>query len=464
MRLKINTVTLGDAYKYVHWRQIPKGTTAMASYVESRGSDTGIDYTRPFGMQGFIIDYLKGNVIKKWMIDEAVELIGEVFGTHEYFNEKGFRRLLEVHKGKLPIRIKTVKEGTRLPLHNIHSWCESTDDEFAWIVPWIETMLLRAAWYGTTVCTISSAVRDIEKEFAEICGCPLNPFFLNDFGARGVSSHESSEIGGAGHLVNYLGTDNIEALRWAKNRYGKVATGYSVYATEHSTTTIYLKTGEKTAYTWFLTDVPKDKIISIVPDSYNYEDAVRIILGKELKHMILARTAPTVIRPDSGDPVEMSLKTVQWLWEDFGGTTNAKGFKVLNPLVRVIYGDGINLKSIRAILQNLVDNGFSIENIIFGMGGKLLQADVNRDTFQNACKLCWAIVDGEERDIFKDPATSSAKKSKKGRQKLILLDGQYKTVRQDEYLDYPDQLVTVFENGKLKNKITFDQIRENALK
>lgn len=96
------------------------------------------------------------------------------------------------------------------------------------------------------------------------------------------------------------------------------------------------------------------------------------------------------------------------------------------------------------------------------MGGKLLQADVNRDTFQNACKLCWAIVDGEERDIFKDPVTSSAKKSKKGRQKLILIDGQYKTVRQDEFLDYPDQLVTVFENGKLLNRLTFDQIRKNA--
>jgi nicotinamide phosphoribosyltransferase len=462
MRLRINTVLLADAYKYVHWRQIPKGTTAMASYSESRGTDIGIDYTRPFGMQGFIMDYLRGNVIKKWMIDEAVELLGEVFGTHEYFNEKGFRRLLEVHKGKLPLRIKTVKEGTKLPLHNIQNWCESTDDEFAWLVPWIETMLLRAAWYGTTVCTVSSAVRDIEKEFAEICGCDLNPFKLNDFGARGVSSHESAEIGGAAHLVNYLGTDNMEGLRWAKHRYGKVATGYSVYATEHSTTTIYLKTGEKKAYTWFLTDAPKDKIVSIVPDSYDYENAVRNILGKELKHLILARTAPTVIRPDSGDPIEISLKTAQWLWEDFGGTVNEKGFKVLNPLVRILYGDGINLKSIRVILNNLVDNGFSMENIIFGMGGKLLQADVNRDTFQNACKLCWAIVDGKEIEIYKDPATSSAKKSKKGRQKLIFIDGQYKTVRQDEYPDYPDQLVTVFENGKLLNKLTFDQVRANA--
>lgn len=462
MRLRVNTVMLGDAYKYTHWRQIPKGTTRMGSYIESRGTDTGISYTRCFGMQGFIIDYLQGVVIKKWMIDEAVELLGEVFGTNEYFNEKGFRRLLEVHKGKLPLIIKCAPEGIKLPLHNIQVWCESTDPEFAWLEPWVETMLLRAAWYGTTVCTISSAVRDIEKEFAEICGCELNPFFLNDFGARGVSSHESSEIGGSGHAVIYLGSDNMEALRWAKHRYGKVATLYSVYATEHSTTTIYLKTGESKAYRHFLTDAPPDKIVSIVPDSYDYENAVCNILGVELKHLILARTAPTVIRPDSGDPIEMSLKTVQWLWERFGGTTNAKGFKVLHPLVRVLYGDGINLKSIRLILQNLVDHGFSIENIIFGMGGKLLQADVNRDTFQNACKLCWAIVDGEEIEIFKDPKTSSAKKSKKGRLKLILVDGELKTVPEKEFPEYPCNLIVKFENGKLKNRVTFDQVRKNA--
>lgn len=466
MRLQVNTVLMGDAYKYTHWLQYPKNLRKVYAYIESRGTKLKIPYTVFFGLQGFIKDYLEGKVIEAWMIDEAKELLGEVFGTHEYFNEKGFRRLLEKHDGKLPIRIKAVREGKKVKLKNVLVTIESTDSEFAWVVQWIETMLLRAIWYPKGVATISSAVKDVEKKYAAICGAPLNIFFLNDFGARGVSSHESAEIGGAAHLVNYFGTDTIEGIRWAKRRYGNVACGYSVFATEHSTTTIYTKNGELNAYTHFLNTVPADKLISIVIDSYDTENAIKNLLGGALKNKILGRKAPTVFRPDSGDPVEMSLKVVSWLYEIFGGTVNEKGFKVLNPLVRVIYGDGINLDSIDAICNNLVTNGFSTENIVFGMGGKLLQSSVDRDTFMDACKVCYAELETENgivgMDIYKDPITDTGKKSKRGQLKLINLNGELTTVRKEEYPDIADELVVVFENGELFNEIDFATVRANA--
>lgn len=463
MRLKVNLVLLADAYKYCHWLQLPEGVEKMVAYIESRGTKLNINYTSVFGLQGFIKDYLKGKVLKKWMIDEAAELLGEVFGTDKYFNKAGFESLLKKYKGKLPVRICAVREGTKVPLHNVLVTIESTDKEFAWIVPWIETMLLRASWYPKAVCTISSAVRDLEREFGAICGSGHNPFFLNDFGARGASSHESAEIGGSAHLVNFLGTDTMEAVRWAKARYGKSANGYSVFASEHSTTTIYGKLGELIAYRNFLTRAPSDKIVSIVVDSYDTEHAVKNLLGGKLYEFIINRNAPTVFRPDSGDPVEMSLKVMTWLWEIFGGTINKKGFKVLNPKVKVIYGDGINLVSIRAILQNLVDNGFSIENIVFGMGGKLLQG-VDRDSFMDACKLCYAEINGVGVDIFKEPKTDKVKASKKGLMKLVVIDGEYKTVATKDYPTLENHLIEIFLNGDLKVDETFDVIRERASK
>lgn len=462
MRLRVNTILLCDAYKYTHWLQLPRGTTRIRGYGESRGSEFEIPYTRSIGLQGFIKDYLEGVIIEEWMIEEAREILGEVFGTDAYFNEAGFRRIIEVHGGKLPIRIKAVKEGRKTALKNILFWVENTDDQLPWLTQWVETMLLRAIWYPKAVCTISSAVRDLEKEFAAICGCDLNPFFLNDFGARGVSSHESAEIGGTAHLAIYLGTDTVEAIRWAKHRYGKSATGHSVFASEHSTTTIYGQLGELTAYTNFLTVAPLDKLVSIVIDSYSDENAVKNLLGGALKDRILnIRIAPTVFRPDSGNPVDKCLEVVGWLWDIFGGTTrtvNGKTFRVLNPKVRVIYGDGINLLSIRAILQNLVDHGYSIENVVFGMGGKLLQG-VNRDTFMDACKACYGIVDGKEVLIFKNPITSSVKKSKAGKMKLIVVDGQDMTVPESEYPEYPDELIEIFVNGVLVHETTFAEIR-----
>lgn len=460
MRLTPNIIFLADLYKDTHWLQLPLGSHSIDAYIEARGTDIPeINYTRVFGIQGFIMDYLEGSVVTQADVEEAAELIGESFGTHEYFNRKGWEKIVNEYGGKLPIKIYAVKEGTRLPLKNVMVYVEGSDDpDVAWVAPWIETCLLRGVWYGTSVCTISSYINDIQVKWNEICGAPFNPFFLNDFGARGVSSHESAEIGGAAHLVNGLGTDTKEAIRWAKSRYGD-AVGYSVFATEHGSTTIWGRSNERDAYINALTKCDTDKICSIVIDSYDPKHAVDILLGSgKAKELILARNAPTVFRPDSGDPIQMSLMVLNTLAANFGYTTNEKGYKVLNPKVRVIYGDGIDIYMIDKICKNLILNKWSIENICFGMGGKLLQG-VTRDTFKFACKTCAAIVDGEQVEIFKDPVSDHVKASKRGRLKLIIKDGEFKTCKKSENLEHDDQLDLVFDYGVLTRKQLMSEIR-----
>lgn len=459
MRLAPNIIFFADLYKDTHWLQLPEGAHSIAAYIESRGSEyPEIGYTRVFGIQGFLLDYFEGSVVTQADIEEAAEVIGEAFNTHKYFNRKGWETIVNKYGGKLPIKIFAVKEGSKVPHKNVVVYVEGSDDpDVAWLAPWVETCLLRATWYGTAVCTISSYVNDIQMKWAKICGAEYNPFFLNDFGARGVSSHESAEIGGSAHLVNFFGTDTKEAIRWAKSRYGD-ATGYSVFASEHGSTTIYGRANEVDAYKKFLTNCDPNLPCSIVPDSYSYENAVRNLLGVQCKDLILARNAPTVFRPDSGDPKTIVLNTLTWLEECFGSTENEAGFKVLNPKVRIIYGDGINLYTIDAICEQMVNNGWSIENICFGMGGKLLQG-VTRDTFKDACKTCFAIVNGEEVEIYKDPDTDRVKASKRGRLKLIKLDGQYLTCKQDEYPDIPNELELVFDNGVITRKQLMSEIR-----
>jgi len=170
----------------------------------------------------------------------------------------------------------------------------------------------------------------------------------------------------------------------------------------------------------------------------------------------------SVTRPDSGDPVEVCLKVIQLLWEVFGGTVNKKGFKVLNPVVGIIYGDGITYLMIDKICEALHDKKWAIENVIFGQGGGLLQ-QWDRDTFKFAFKVSEATVNGLPRSVYKTPITDMGKMSKKGRLKLMKHNGSYTTVAQSFYTE-DDELVTVFENGHMKKTYTFDEIRKRIRK
>jgi nicotinamide phosphoribosyltransferase len=311
-------------------------------------------------------------------------------------------RLIEKHGGYLPVRIRAVPEGSVVPVHNVLATIENTDPEFFWITSFLETELLRAIWYPTTVATLSGAAKATLLRYLEAtCDDPQGQigFKLHDFGARGVSSLESAGLGGMAHLVNFMGTDTIVALVAARRYYDCEMAGFSIPAAEHSTITGWGRDKESSAYRNMVEQFGKPgAVFAVVSDSYDIFNACDRIWGTELKNLVVQSGATLVVRPDSGDPAETVLKVAQILAARFGTTTNAKGYRVLNN-VRIIQGDGINLDSLRLCLSNLFHNGFSAENIAFGMGGGLLQ-QVNRDTMQWAMKCSAMQVEGLWRDVF----------------------------------------------------------------
>lgn len=457
MKNDANFILRTDAYKQTHWKQYPKGTSHIYSYFESRGGK--FDATLFYGLQILLKRYFEGVVVEQWMIDEADEFCKKMFGF-DYFNRAGWQRIVDVHGGRLPIRIKAVPEGLVIPTHNVLMSVENTDPEIPFITNFVETLLVQT-WYPITVATNSYNIKKVIEEYAKKTGEQVSPFHLNDFGFRGVSSVESAGIGGSAHLVNFAGTDTLEGIKYAMDYYGADVCGYSVMAAEHSTVTSYTKEKELEAYTSFLNEFPDEALLSIVCDSYDTMNAVDNLFGKVLKDKILSRKGKLVVRPDSGDPAVVSVDILRSLYKNFGGTVNENGYKVLNPHVGVIYGDGINLEEIDRILFNAVDlNGFAPSNIVFGMGGALLQ-QVNRDTQKFAFKCSAACINGKWVDIWKDPVTDTGKVSKKGRQVLLKGEDGYTTVN-NSWASPNDVMQLVFENGVIRKEYTFDEVRKNA--
>jgi nicotinamide phosphoribosyltransferase len=295
------------------------------------------------------------------------------------------------------------------------------------------------------------------------------PFKLHDFGARGTSSGESAEMGGMAHLVNFLGSDTIEAIVAARQYYGEFMAGFSIPAAEHSTITAWGREGEVAAYRNMLKQFAKPgKVLAVVSDSYDIDHACDALWGQELRQEVIDSGATVVIRPDSGDPLEVLPRIATLLADRFGCTLNSKGFKVLNH-VRLIQGDGIDgPDSIHDILQKLKEHGFSADNIAFGMGGGLLQ-QVNRDNYGFAMKCCAAKVNGEWRDVFKDPITDPGKASLKGRLITVRDAGQLMTMRESEGRRWSDTgtgdaMQVVYMNGVGANWTTLAEVRESAAK
>ncbi len=452
-----NIMLLTDSYKISHYKQYPPNTTGVYSYFESRGGK--FDEVTFFGLQYLLKNYLAGVVVTKEKIDEAEKLYGQHFGDSSLFYRTGWEHILNVHGGKLPVRIKAVPEGVSVPVHNALITVENTDPACFWLTNFLETLLVQV-WYGSTVATQSRAIKKLILQYLHQTGDPeLIAFKLHDFGFRGVSSVESASIGGAAHLVNFKGTDTVAALSFIQQHYNtNQVFGFSIPASEHSTITSWGRENEAKAYNNMLTQYSKG-LVAIVSDSYDIYNACEKLYGEVLKDKILKRKGTLVVRPDSGEPKEVVLKVISILGEKLGYTTNAKGYKVLNPHIRVIQGDGVNYESITEILETLKTNGWSADNIGFGMGGALLQK-LDRDTQKFAFKCSCATINGQNRDVFKDPVTDPGKRSKKGRLKLIKEGAGYKTVTLSEPGE--DVLETVFENGELKTQYTFDEIIKNA--
>jgi len=463
---------MSDSYKATHWKQYPKGTTKVYSYLESRGGK--FNNTLFYGLQYFIKKYLAGQVVTEDKIQRAKKLWDAHLGPG-LFNEAGWRHILTVHGGKLPIKIKAVPEGLNIPVKNVLMTVENTDDQVPWLTNYIETLLLQV-WYPTTVSTLSREIKKVLIKYLqkttsytkeEIKG--IVNFMLHDFGYRGVSSVESAGLGGSAHIINFMGTDTVAAIEMAQEFYNtNNILAFSIPASEHSTITSWGEPNEVKAMENMLDQYPTG-LVACVSDSFDIIKACGMYWGGVLRTKILQRDGRLVVRPDSGDPVQTLKQVFNILWNRFGGTTNEKGFKVLDPHIRVIQGDGVNYESIIEILDMMVNEGFSVENIAFGMGGALLQK-VDRDTQKFAFKCSSIIINGEEADVQKNPIeidangqrVQSFKKSKAGRLKLMKdTEGNFYT-QEHSHDEEGDCLITVFLNGDILKEWTFEEIRERA--
>jgi nicotinamide phosphoribosyltransferase len=466
MDLTQNIILNTDSYKASHWLQYPPGTKNVFSYIESRGGKW--PKTVFYGLQIALKDYLSKPITKQ-MIDEA-EMFWKAHG--EPFNREGWEYILNKHNGYLPVRIRAVPEGTVVPVSNILVAVEATDPKCFWLVSYIETLLMRAVWYGSTVASNSYNVKQIIKKYLEKTGDPAGlGFKFHDFGARGATSFEAAGIGGSAHLVNFMGTDTVTGALYAMKYYGgELPVGFSIPAAEHSTMTSWgARQGEVKAMENMIDQFGgQGKLVAVVSDSYDIYNAITELWGKKLKDKVLKMGGTLVVRPDSGDPVEVTLKCVELLGEAFGFTVNDKGYKVLNPAVRLIQGDGITGDEVEKILANYEANGWSADNIAFGCGAGLLQK-VDRDTLKFAMKASAIDIEGQGWvDVFKEPITDSGKRSKKGRITLYKdANGEYFTSRVVDSSLRPshgvqDELVTVFENGKIVKEWTFAEVRARA--
>lgn len=456
-----NLLLLTDSYKIGgHWNMLPKDAEIVHGYFEARMGAKWAE-TVVFGPQGIIKKYLTGQVVTQEKIEEAAEYCRAHFGNDTAFNRAGWEHILKEWGGKLPLIIRNVREGTVVPVSNVLMTVTNLGGvKTNFVVGYLET-LLSHVWYGTTVATQSREAKKIVKHYLDLTSDGgLLDFFIHDFACRSVTCMEQAGYGGAAHLINFLGTDTLPAMKYAKMLYGASLDGlaYSVPATEHQIMTADGADGEA-AIVGRLLDLYPTGILSMVGDSFNIYEFARTICGELYREKILNRDGTVVIRPDSGDPVEVMLKLVNILWEKFGGTINSKGFRVVNPKVRLLWGDGINLIGVKAVFESFMTNGWAAENIAcFGIGSNLLQK-VNRDDLRCAFKCSAMFRDGAWQDVFKSPV-EGGKESKKGRLKLIKDSDGYKTVRFED--EGEDLLVETFNHGELKNEITFPEVRENA--
>lgn len=469
-----NIITKTDSYKLLHWAMYPPGTTHVYSYFESRNG-ARFPETVFAGLQYILKEYLVGKVVTKDRIEWAAELTQAHLGNRDYFNFEMWNHILKKYGGRLPIRIKAVQEGTPVPVSNALLVIENLDDLCAPLTNGLESLLTHV-WHASTVASLSRETFKMIKKHLEASSDNLSglKFMLHDFGYRGCSGDESSSVGGFGHLINGLGTDTVPAIEIAHDFYNAnlAEIAYSVPATEHSIMTSMGESGESFIIKNLLDKFPRG-ILSVVADSYDIYRFVGEYVCKTFKDRIMTREPDAngncafVVRPDSisqmhKTPAEQVVWILQTLWSSFSGHVNNKSKLVLDKHVRVLWGDGIDKDGINEILTAVVEAGFSAENMVFGMGGGLLQK-INRDTQRSAFKSCAQKRGGMWHDIQKKPLDPS-KISKKGRLKLVRRFDAHAAVYLTVPEDAPgeDLLETVFENGELHRDMTLAQIRENA--
>lgn len=446
-----------DNYKHCHYSLYPPGTEYVSSYIESRGGI--LPSTMFVGLQAYIREYLMRPITLE-DIDEA-EFVEREQGMH--FNRDNWMGILNDHGGYLPVEIEAVPEGTVLPPKNVLVQLINTDPKYYWATSFFETSLLRAVWYPTTIGSISWLCKQVIKD--SLAQTSDNPgvirHMLHDYGARGVSSQQSAALGGLAHLVNFAQSDTLPGIIAAKRYYNAGHVSNSGPNSEHAGFCAWGKENEAAALSNMLDMYAENGVALLLTDTYDHEHCVKNIVGNELKEKIQNFPGLVGIRPDSGDVVQVTSDTTEWLMDDFGYEVNSKGYKVLPPYLRVVQGDGVNFPVLPKIFIELERRGLSAENAVYGMGGGLLQ-HFHRDTMNFGQKASAVCVNGEWRDIYKSPTGSDFKVSKKGRLALKYENGTYVTVPRDSIPPEENVLVPVFRNGKLLKKWDFTELIERS--
>jgi nicotinamide phosphoribosyltransferase len=463
-----NNVTDTDSYKSGHpWQYVP-GMRGMHSYFASRGGYHR--YSMFTGLQPMMLRYMTRPVTMN-DVREAADL----FGDHgDPFNREDWEHLVTHYDGRPPIRICAVPEGTVVPTGNVLYTVETTTDDprVAWLPNWFETKDVRI-WYPTTVATRGYYLKEKCLEAAiESADDPLGwaEWAVHCFGGRGGSSMETVQIGGAAHLINFKGSDTMEAVRHVRHYYGENAPSGSVPAAEHSTVTSWGREHEEDFYehfvkTWLYGQNPqgkKYKIAACVSDTYDYFNTIENMwFGERLHNLVRESGGKLVIRPDSGTPKDVDIKSLQVEERKLGMRKNTKDYKVGPSYFGFLQGDGINEESAPEILREVMSRKYSVSGISFGMGGGGLQ-DMTRDTQKFALKASAVqLKDGSWMGVAKDPKTDRTKASMPGRLALVHEAGRYATV---EAPRKDNLLVPVYENGRVLKTYTFEEVRANAMK
>ena len=485
----LNAMLLCDFYKLSHREQYPQGTETVYSTWTPRASRVkGVDKVVAFGQQAFIKEYLISffneaffNRPKEEVVNDYKRIVKATLGVAN----PDATHIEELHDlGYLPLLIKSVDEGTLVPLRVPMMTIENTDARFFWLTNYIETLASCELWQACTSATIAHEYKKVLLQAATKTGGDKGfvDFQGHDFSMRGMSSLKSAVNSGMGHLLSFTGTDTIPAIQALEHYYNanveKELVGTSIPATEHSVQCAY--GNDEVYFERMFTDVVPTGFVSIVSDGTDYWNVVANIIPK-LKDKILARQGKVVVRPDSGDPVKIVCGdldavagtperkgTIELLWETFGGTVNNKGYKVLHPNIGCIYGDSITIERARQISSQLEAKGFASTNVVYGIGSFTYQYNT-RDTFGFALKSTLCVINYDQKQIFKDPKTDDGtKKSLKGavavvqrNNELVALDQM--TLQQSDAVQ--DNLLTVtFLNGKLMKETTLAEVRARLAK
>lgn len=421
-----------------------------------------------FGLQHLLL-MLRNTIITEKDVSSVSALYAQGLGD---FDTDAWMHVAMNLNGIMPIRIYALPEGVEVPAGVPLFTMESSDPIFARVLGYLETFMSHL-WYPMTVATHSREVKKMIKSYTNMSSTNTDAwkFMLHDFGCRGVSSMPTAAVGGAAHLVNFYGSDTVPALQHIYDYYGcSSMPGFSVNATEHSIMTSKALEGQYEVIEKLIRKFTEG-ILSIVIDSYDqYKVTDALSNASNLLQLVKARNGKVVLRPDSGEPVFVIEKLFEILGRNLKDeiTTNMKGYKKLPPYIGIIYGDGLNHAKINELLEMTTRLGWAADNLVFGMGGGLLQK-IDRDTCRFAWKCCaLQTADGIWRDVYKDPidgkGTGESKSSLRGRQKVIKVEGKYEVVREDDptYAHLDNELKLVYENGEVVKTFTFEEVRANA--